>query len=210
MQKLRKLENFDRKYISKETMLIAGIDEAGRGPLAGPVCVAIALMPLDKKNIIKGVFDSKQISPIKREELYEIIITKAISYHIEFIDENIIDEINILNATKLGMQNCIEKLSVRPHLILIDAVKIPSKVATESIIKGDTKSYNIACASILAKVARDRKMQELSEIYPNYNFGKHKGYPTREHIEKLKKFGACNIHRQSFLKNFISSISKVG
>ena len=210
MQRLKKLEAFDRNYLSDTISLIAGVDEAGRGPLAGPVCVAAVIMPLDKKHMVEGVFDSKQLTSTKREQLYEEIVEKAITYHIEFVDENVIDEINILNATKLGMQNCLEKLLITPHLALIDAVKIPSKMESKSIIKGDEKSYNIACASILAKVARDRKMQELNEIYPQYNFGKHKGYATKEHIANLKKFGACNIHRQSFLKNFISTIPKVG
>lgn len=209
MQK-KKLDEFDRSYLSDNIQLLAGIDEAGRGPLAGPVCVAIVIMPLNAKDIIEGVADSKKLTALKREKLFDKIIKKAIAYHVEFIDENTIDEINILNATKLGMKNCIEKISVKPQIVLIDAVKIPSSIKTESIIKGDDKSYSIACASIIAKVARDKRMQELNEVFPDYNFGKHKGYPTKEHISNLKKYGACSIHRQSFLKNFIDSIPKVG
>ena len=196
--------NFDKEYQTNKIKLIAGVDEAGRGPLAGPVAVASVIMPLDK-DIIEGVNDSKKLTEKKREKLFDEIIEKAIAYHIELVDHKTIDEINILNATKLGMKTCIEKLSIKPDLVLIDAVKLDVQVPTESIIKGDAKSYNIACASILAKVSRDRLMLELDAIYPEYGFKKHKGYGTKAHIEALKQFGKCDIHRNSFIKNFVGN-----
>ena len=195
--------NFDKSYQTENVKLIAGVDEAGRGPLAGPVAVASVIMPLDEDKIVAGVNDSKKLTEKKREKLFDDILKNAIAYHIELIDHKVIDEINILNATKLGMKNCIEKLEVKPDLVLIDAVKLDVQVPTESIIKGDAKSYNIACASILAKVSRDRLMLELDEIYPEYGFKKHKGYGTKAHIEALKQYGKCEIHRDSFIKNFV-------
>ena len=196
--------DYENKYLSSGCKLIAGIDEAGRGPLAGPVAVASVIMPLNESDIISEVNDSKKLTEKKREKLFDEIISKAIAYHIELVDEETIDTINILNATKLGMMTCINKLPVKPDIVLIDAVKIDSEIPTESIIKGDALSYSIACASILAKVSRDRLMLELHEKYPEYNFKKHKGYGTKEHIENLKKYGKCPIHRNSFIKNFIT------
>ena len=193
---------YENKYLSLGNKFIAGVDEAGRGPLAGPVCVASVIMPLDKNSIIEGVNDSKKLTEKKREKLFDQIVNKAFAFSVEFIDEKIIDEINILNATKKGMINAINNLSVKPDGVLIDAVKLDVNVKTESIIKGDALSYSIACASILAKVSRDRLMLEMDNKYPNYNFKKHKGYGTKEHIANLKKFGACEIHRQTFIKNF--------
>ena len=193
---------YENKYLSLGNKFIAGVDEAGRGPLAGPGCVASVIMPLDKNSIIEGVNDSKKLTEKKREKLFDQIVNKAFAFSVEFIDEKIIDEINILNATKKGMINAINNLSVKPDVVLIDAVKLDVNVKTESIIKGDALSYSIACASILAKVSRDRLMLEMDNKYPNYNFKKHKGYGTKEHIANLKKFGACEIHRQTFIKNF--------
>ena len=195
--------DYENKYLSLGKNLIAGIDEAGRGPLAGPVCVSMVIMPLDKESIIEKVNDSKKLTEKTREKLYDEIINRAIAYQIELVDEVTIDTINILNATKLGMLTCINNISVRPDIVLIDAVKIDSDIDTEAIIKGDALSYSIACASILAKVTRDRYMLKMDEKYPNYNFKKHKGYGTKEHIENLKKFGKCEIHRNSFIKNFV-------
>lgn len=194
---------YENKLLSQGKKLIAGIDEAGRGPLAGPVCVAIVIMPLDKDSIIEGVNDSKKLSEKKREKLFDEIINKAISYHIEFVDEATIDSINILNATKLGMMTCINSIEVSPDIVLIDAVEINSNIDTISIIKGDSLSYSIACASILAKVSRDRLMLELDNKYPEYGFAKHKGYGTKLHIENLKKYGKSPCHRSSFIKNLI-------
>lgn len=196
--------DYENECKSEGYKLIAGIDEAGRGPLAGPVCVAIAIMPLDEDKIIAGVNDSKKLSEKKRDILFDKIKDSAIAYDIEFIDEETIDTINILNATKLGMYQCINNISTKPDIALIDAVKIDSDIPTKSIIKGDALSYSIACASILAKVSRDRLMLKLDEEYPQYNFKKHKGYGTKEHIENLKKYGACKIHRKSFIGNFVS------
>lgn len=195
--------DYENKYLSMGAKLIAGIDEAGRGPLAGPVAVAIVIMPLDKDSIIEGVNDSKKLSEKKRELLFEQIKDKAIAYHVELVDEMTIDTINILNATKLGMLTCLEKINPKPDITLIDAVKLNTDYPTESIIKGDALSYSIACASILAKVTRDRLMLELDEKYPEYGFKKHKGYGTKAHIEALKKYGKCPIHRDSFIGHFV-------
>ena len=200
MENINMLE-YEKKYLL-ETTNIAGCDEAGRGPLAGPVCVACCIMPLNEEDIIKGVNDSKKLSEKKRLQLFEIIKQKAIKYSIVFIDEKTIDSINILNATKLGMKKAIEE--VMPSICLVDAIsKLDTDVKLEGIIKGDAKSYSIACASILAKVSRDKLMLELDEKYPQYNLKKHKGYGTKEHIENLKKFGPSPIHRKSFIGNFV-------
>ncbi len=195
--------DYENECLKNGFKLIAGMDEAGRGPLAGPVAVAIAIMPLEQDKIIDGVNDSKKLTEKKRDALYEQIINTAISYHIEFVDENTIDTINILNATKLGMIKCIKEISVSPDIVLIDAVKLDADVPTKSIIKGDALSYSIACASILAKVSRDRLMLELDKKYPQYNLKKHKGYGTKEHIENLKKYGPSPIHRKSFIGHFV-------
>ena len=175
---------YENKY---KNLIVAGVDEAGRGPLAGPVVCACVVMPLDEENLIEGINDSKKLSAKKREELYQKIIEKAISYSIVEIDEKCIDDINILNATKKGMALAVEKLSVKPNVVLIDAVKLDIDLPQENIIKG---------------VYRDRKMIELDKSYPQYQFAKHKGYGTKDHIEALKKFGKCPLHRESFIKNF--------
>ncbi len=195
--------DFENECKEQGYTLIAGIDEAGRGPLAGPVCVAMAIMPLDAENIIEGINDSKKLTEKKRNLLFEKIKERAIAYRIELIDEQTIDTINILNATKLGMYQCIQNIDTKPDIILIDAVKINSDIPTKSIIKGDALSYSIACASILAKVTRDNYMLEMDKKYPQYNFKKHKGYGTKEHIENLKKYGPSEIHRKSFIGHFV-------
>ena len=192
--------DYEKKF---KNLLIAGIDEAGRGPLAGPVVCACVIMPLDKNSIIEGINDSKKLTEKKRDALYDQIKQKAIVYSIVEVDEKTIDEINILNATKLGMKRALDGLSVRPDIVLIDAVRLDTEIMKENIIKGDALSYNIASASILAKVYRDRLMKAYDEKYPNYQFGKHKGYGTKLHIEMLKKFGKSPIHRDSFIKNFV-------
>lgn len=193
--------DYEKKYIGK---IVAGIDEAGRGSLAGPVVCACVIMPMSEVDIIDGIDDSKKLSEKKREELFEKITKKALSYSIVEIDEKTIDKINILNATKLGMKKALESLKVKPEIVLIDAVKIESNILQENIIKGDALSYNIAAASILAKVYRDRLMKKYDEKFPIYNFAKHKGYGTKEHIQKLKEFGPCPIHRSTFIKNFLN------
>lgn len=194
---------YEREYLSKGYKFIAGMDEAGRGPLAGPVSCACVIMPLDVDKIISGVDDSKKLTEKKRDELYGEILKTAISYKIVFKDEKIIDEINILQATKQGMIEAYDGLSVKPDFLLIDAVKLPIENSI-GIIHGDAKSYSIACASILAKVARDRFIVEMSKKYPEYGFEKHKGYGTKMHIEALKKYGKCPIHRETFIKKFVS------
>ena len=190
---------FEKEEQEKGNFLIAGMDEVGRGPLAGPVCVACVIMPLD--DIIEGVDDSKKVSEKKRNELFELIKEKAISYSIEMVDENKIDEINILEATKLCMKNAVEKLTLKPDVVLVDAIsKLDISVPIRGIIKGDALSYSIGCASILAKVTRDNYMCEIAKQYPEYGFEKHKGYGTKAHIEALKEVGPCEYHRLSFLK----------
>lgn len=196
----RKFLDYEKKYPGK---IIAGIDEAGRGPLAGPVVCASVIMPLDENNLIEGINDSKKLSHKERERLYPLIIEKAISYCIVEIDNDIIDKINILNATKLGMKKALNALSVKPDIVLVDAVKIDTYLPQDNIIKGDSLSYNIASASILAKVYRDRLMMKYDLKYPEYQFTKHKGYGTKLHIENIKKYGKCNLHRQTFIKKFI-------
>ena len=192
--------DYEKKFNCK---LIAGVDEAGRGPLAGPVVCACVIMPMESEKIIEGVNDSKKLSAKKREELFDKIVDIAISYSIVEIDEKKIDEINILQATKLGMKRAVENLKVMPDLVLVDAVKIDVALPQENIIKGDALSYNIAAASILAKVYRDKLMENLDKKYPEYNLAKHKGYGTKAHIEALKKYGKCEIHRETFIKKFV-------
>lgn len=194
---------YENSLIKEGYRLIAGIDEAGRGPLAGPVTVAVCIMPLDADKIIDGVNDSKKLTPRKREELYDKIINTATAYSIVNIGEKVIDEINILNATKLGMKKCLENIDVTPDYVLIDAVKIDSEIPYSAIIHGDALSYSIACASILAKVSRDRLMTTFDEKYQGYGFAKHKGYGTKLHKEMLLKYGPCEIHRPSFLKKIL-------
>ena len=190
---------YEREEEQKGHFLIAGMDEVGRGPLAGPVCVACAIMPLD--DIIEGIDDSKKVSEKKRKLLFEQIKEKAISYSIEMVDEQTIDEINILQATKLCMKKAVENLGLRPDVVLVDAISsLDIDVPIRGIIKGDALSYSIGCASILAKVTRDEYMVKLAEEYPEYGFEKHKGYGTKVHIEALKEYGPCVYHRLSFLK----------
>ena len=200
MKKQEKKNNleYENKMLASGFNLIAGVDEVGRGPLAGPVCCACVIMPLDE--IIECIDDSKKISEKKREALFEIIKEKAICYCIEFIDEKTIDEINILEATKKCMANAINNMSLKPDVVLVDAVKgLDTTIPTMPIIHGDALSYNIAAASILAKVTRDRLMVDLSKKYPEYGLEKHKGYGTKVHIEALKQYGSTPIHRKSFL-----------
>lgn len=194
---------FEREEAEKGAFFIAGMDEAGRGPLAGPVVAAIAIMPLD--DIIEGVDDSKKVSEKKREKLYDLIREKAIAYKIVAVDEKTIDEINILEATKKAMYECIDTLAIKPDVVLVDAVKLKAKVPTRPIIKGDALSYSIAAASILAKVYRDRLMREYDAVYPGYGFIKHKGYGTKDHIDALKSLGPCPIHRKTFITHFVDN-----
>ncbi len=187
--------------IKEKYNLIAGLDEVGRGPLAGPVVTACVIMPYDE--MIDGVYDSKRVSAKKREKLYDEILSKAIAYSITLENEKVIDEINILQATKKSMLNSYKSLSIKPDVLLVDAVKLDVDCETLPIIKGDMTSYAIACASIVAKVYRDRMMDEYALKYPMYDFANNKGYGTKKHIEALKTYGKCPIHRDSFISNFV-------
>ena len=182
----------------KKLGTIAGVDEAGRGPLAGPVVVAAVILDLKKR--IHGLNDSKKLSEKRREELYEIIISDAICWEVKIVSPEVIDEINILQATLLGMEGAVLALKVKPDICLIDGNKIPKKLFgfSKAIVKGDAKIASIAAASILAKVTRDRLMHKLHEKFPQYNFKKNKGYPTKEHIAALDKFGVLDCHRKSY------------
>ena len=203
LERLTNLKSMEKELYEKGFEYICGIDEAGRGPLAGPVVVAGVIMPKD--SMIEGVNDSKKVSEKKREKLYDVILEEAISYSVAIIGQDVIDEINILNATKQGVTKVVEELDVKPNLILVDALThINTKgIPYDSIIKGDAKCYNIAAASIIAKVTRDRIMREWDEIYPQYGFINHKGYGTAKHIEAIKEYGSCPIHRRTFIKNFV-------
>ncbi len=196
------LLQYERLVSQSGCRYIAGIDEAGRGPLAGPVVVAGVVMPLEPDLLIAEVNDSKKLSEKKREKLYPLILERALDVQVAVIDEKTIDEINILNATKLGIKQCIEGFEMVDH-VLIDAVKIDSKVPTTSIIHGDALSYSIAAASIVAKVTRDHLMKQYAQEYPVYMFEKHKGYGTAEHINLLKQYGPCKIHRKTFIGHFV-------
>ena len=192
-------KKYENEYYSQGLFLVGGADEVGRGPLAGPVVCAAVIMPNDCK--IEGIDDSKKLIEKKREELYDKIIAEAVAYDIEFIDEKVIDEINILNATKLCMSRAINNLKVKPDVMLIDALEgLDVSCKTRAIIKGDALSYNIGAASIIAKVTRDRFMVEMDKKYPGYDFAKNKGYGTKVHMDALKSIGPCEIHRRSFIK----------
>ena len=200
-----KIEN-DRAFLSDKVKYIAGVDEVGRGPLAGPVVCCAAIMPLDDENVVDGVDDSKKVSAKKRESLYETLKSKAIAYKICRIEPEEIDEINILEATKKCMRMCVEGLEINPDVVLVDALNLELPVKSVPIIKGDMKSYSIGAASIIAKVYRDRLMDEYDAIYPEYGFKNNKGYGTKTHIDALKETGACPIHRKTFIKNFFIKI----
>lgn len=182
--------------------VVCGVDEAGRGPLAGPVCAAAVILPQGIE--IEGLNDSKKLTDKKRRELYDVICENAIAYGIAFADHKEIDEINILQATFLAMRRAVEQLSVKPQLALVDGNRDPllEGIEVKTIVKGDSLSASIAAASILAKVTRDRYMEEQAEIYPQYGFSVHKGYGTKAHYAALTQYGACPIHRLSFLKKF--------
>lgn len=187
---------YESKYYEKGLTLIAGSDEAGRGPLAGPLVVAACILPKGYQHEL--INDSKKLTDKKRRMLYEIIKKDALAYHIEVIDIDTIDKINIYQASKLGMKICLEKLSIKPEAALLDAMNLDMDYPVESIIKGDEKSLSIAAASILAKVYRDDLMIEYSKEYPQYQFDKNKGYGTKVHLEALDKYGITPIHRKTY------------
>lgn len=202
-ERLKQLKEYENQLRSKGFEFICGIDEAGRGPLAGPVVVASVIMPAD--SIIEGVNDSKKVSEKKREKLYDLILEEAISYGVGIIGQDEIDDINILNATKKGLTMSLKELDKKPDLIIVDALTHIDTLGIpyESIIKGDAKCYSIAAASIIAKVTRDRIMREWDKVYPQYGFATHKGYGTVAHIKAIKEYGPCPLHRKTFIKNFI-------
>ena len=189
------------KALKTDFPLLCGVDEAGRGPLCGPVCCAAVVLKDDF--VCEEINDSKKISEKKREKLFDVIIENAVSYSIVFVDPKTIDEINILNASLLGMKQAVKSLNLTPDLVIVDGNKVPPEmdVETKAVVKGDAKSLSIAAASILAKVSRDRYMEKLSEQYPQYRLDKHKGYPTKLHYELLAEHGIQDFYRRSFLKN---------
>jgi len=202
------MNDFDKSYLQNKIKLLAGVDEAGRGPLAGPVVAAAVVF--DSNVHIEGVADSKTLSEKKREFLYQKIISDCLSYSFSVIDPGIIDEINILNASLLAMKEAVEKLSVNPDLILVDGNKgFYSDIPVILVVKGDAKSFSIGAASIIAKVTRDKLMKDYSNYYPEYLLEKNKGYPTLQHRQAVLKFGPCPIHRKTFLKKLYANSEQI-
>lgn len=195
---------YENEALSKGYNNICGVDEAGRGPLAGPVCAAAVILP--KGEIIEGVNDSKKLTEKKREALYDVIKEKAVAYSIAFATVEEIEEMNILNATMLAMKRAVDGLDIPADYAMIDGNKIPNlNIPAEYVIKGDANSMSIAAASILAKVTRDRLCADYEKEYPQYGFAKHKGYGTKLHREMILKYGPCKIHRMSFLKKLLNN-----
>ena len=201
LERLEAMRSFEREY--EACSAICGIDEAGRGPLAGPVAAAAVILPKDC--VILYLNDSKKLSPARRDALFDEIMEKAVAYHVGIVSPERIDEINILQATYEAMRKAVAGLSVTPDLLLNDAVTIPEiGIRQVPIVKGDAKSISIAAASILAKVTRDRMMEAYDAMWPEYGFAKHKGYGTAQHIAALKEYGPCPIHRRSFIGHFVN------
>lgn len=202
LQRLEEISVYEKECYLNGCTYVAGIDEVGRGPLAGPVVTAVVI--LKQGAMIEGINDSKKLSEAKREELYNIILKEAVDYSVGIVSPAEIDEINILQATYKAMQQCINGLKVKPDYILVDAVTIPNiEIKQKGIIKGDAKSISIGAASIVAKVTRDRIMKDYAQIFPEYDFEQNKGYGSPKHIEAIKQIGICPIHRRSFVKNFM-------
>ena len=198
MDELWQIEN---EYYDKGYQLVCGVDEAGRGPLAGPVCAGACILP--RGLAIEGLNDSKKLTDQKRRMLYDIITKQAVAWAVCMVDEKVIDDINILQATYQAMRGAVEKLSVKPDFVLVDGNRDPQLgIPTLTVIKGDAKCANVAAASILAKVTRDRFMEEMDAKYPGYGFAVHKGYGTKAHYEALTEKGPSEIHRMTFLKKF--------
>ena len=195
------LWRYEREAFAEGFAVVCGVDEAGRGPLAGPVCAAAVILP--RETVIEGLNDSKKLTDQKRRALYDVITERAVACGIAFASEQEIDEINILQATFLAMERAMQKLTVRPQLALIDGNRAKDfGLPVRTIVHGDSLSASIAAASILAKVTRDQLMEELDGEYPQYGFAVHKGYGTKRHYEALREFGPCPIHRRTFLKKF--------
>ncbi len=202
MERLKAITYYESQCRQNGYKLIAGIDEVGRGPLAGPVVTAAVI--LKENDLIEGINDSKKLSAAKRESLYDIITDRAVSYAFGVVSSEEIDSINILQATYKAMRQALASLSVKPDFVLADAVTIPDiDIKQQGIIKGDAKSISIGASSIIAKVYRDRVMDEYAKIYPEYGFEQNKGYGSQSHIEAIKKYGPCPIHRKTFIKNFV-------
>ena len=194
---------FEREMLSLGAEYVAGADEAGRGPLAGPVVCAAVILPLDRGALIDGIDDSKKLKAEERERLAALIRERALSYAVCEEDNEAIDRINILEATKLCMKRAVEALSPEPDVVLIDGnFRIAVSLPQQNIVKGDALSYSIGAASILAKVYRDHRMEELDALYPQYGFARHKGYGTKAHTDAIREYGLCKIHRRTFTKKF--------
>ncbi|SIO12098.1 RNase HII [Carnobacterium alterfunditum] len=203
LEKQQEMLQIEHYFWGKGTQYIAGIDEVGRGPLAGPVVAAAVILPIDFA--VLGINDSKQLSSAKRESLFDQIQESAIAIGVGIKDHQVVDEVNIYQATKLAMIEAVQQLPKQPEQLLIDAMHLPVSIPQESFIKGDAKSLSIAAASIIAKVTRDRMMADYDELYPGYGFSKNAGYGTKVHLEGLQKHGACPIHRKTFapVKNIL-------
>ena len=200
------LLKYETELYNNGISLIAGVDEVGRGPLIGPVVATAVILPQNYN--LEGLTDSKKLSEKKRDEYYKIINRDAISIGIGIIDEKIIDEVNIYEATKLAMKDAINKLNIKPEHVLIDAMPLEIEIPTTSIIKGDAKSISIAAASVIAKVTRDSMMYELDEKYPEYGFKNHKGYPTKKHIDAINEYGLIDGYRKTYapIKDMIKEV----
>ena len=203
IERLQNMLEIERDLYNKGYNLVCGVDEAGRGPLCGPVVAAAVILP--KGICIEGVNDSKKLSEKKREKLYDDIMARALAVGVGISDVNVIENVNILNATKLAMVQAINNLQITPDYVIVDGnQKIDITIPLDTVIKGDAKSESIACASIIAKVTRDRILLKYDKAYPEYGFSKHKGYGTKLHIEAIKKYGITPIHRPSFCQKFIN------
>lgn len=201
-ERLKHMLEIEDSLYQKGYKLVCGVDEAGRGPLCGPVVAAAVI--LNKDEMIEGVNDSKKLSEKKRENLYDIITKKALAVGVGISDVDIIEDINILNATKLAMKQAINNLKINPDFVLIDGNQmIDIDIDAQTVVSGDAKSESIAAASIIAKVTRDRLLKDYDKKYPEYGFAKHKGYGTKSHIEAIQKYGLTDIHRPSFCKKFV-------
>ncbi len=195
------LWSIERTCFESGCQLICGVDEAGRGPLAGPVCAAAVILPPELQ--IPGLNDSKKLTDKKRRELFDVIVSEAVSYGIAMVSETEIDEINILQATFRAMEQAVARMDVHPDLVLVDGNRSPGlPLPVKTVVKGDSLSANIAAASILAKVTRDRFMEQMDQVYPQYGFAVHKGYGTKRHYEALREYGPSSLHRMTFLKKF--------
>lgn len=200
-EKLEIMTAYEREHWARGEC-VAGIDEAGRGPLAGPVVAACIVMPPD--DLILGIDDSKKLSEKRREALYDVILEKAVDYSVSIVDNRVIDEINILQAARRAFEQSLSGLKTPPNHVYTDAMEMKTSVPFTSLIKGDAKVYTIAAASIIAKVTRDRIMREYDEQYPQYSFAKHKGYETKAHYDAIRAYGILDIHRKTFLRKFLN------